>query len=132
MTSDIKTFGQPSPYSIHTKLLQPKLSHSFQVVFEGKHNEILSNQIVDISHSGDFFIMNFDDDIHNFTIKQLLNLTGKQVKFKILSLNGNDETLATWLYEGTLVVFTPSFNYAESKTHKLVARFKISTWNVEV
>jgi hypothetical protein len=102
------------------------------VVFEGKHNEILSNQVVDISHSGDFFIMNFDDDIHNFTIKQLLNLTGKQVKFKILSVNGNDETLATWLYEGTLVVFTPSFNYAETKTHKLVARFQISTWNVEV
>lgn len=125
----LSNFGLPG---IGTGILHPKLQNCFRVTFNGESNEVLSHQVVATGADGDYFVMHFDDDVTNQVIKKLTTLNGQGVKFKIESLDKHETVLATWLYEATLVVFTPSFDYANSGTHKITARFEINQWNVEV
>lgn len=118
---------------VYAGILLPKLQYRFRVTFNGESNNILGQQVVSTGADGDYFVMHFEDDITNLVVKKLVSLNGRDVKFKIESLHSDEEVAVTWLYEATLVVFTPSFDYASrSATHKIVARFKINQWNVEV
>lgn len=113
-------------------ILHPKLANRFEVLFSGRGNDILTRQAVSTSHSGDYFIINFEDDLTNKLINRLKELVGQRLDFQIRSLSPNEEQLALWVYETELVTFTPMFDYAEGASHKIAARFKINAWNVEV
>lgn len=127
--SKLSNFGLPD---VGLGILHPKLQNRFRVTFNGESNDILGRQVVSTGANGDYFVIDFEDDVGNLLIKKLASLNGRGVKFKIEALDGNEEVQTTWLYEATLVVFTPAFDYANAGTHKITARFKINQWSVEV